>query len=46
MFYNVGYGTKSPKVTWPNNAKVAVSFVLNYEEGSELVRTVQFINVI
>ena len=31
----VGYGQKGPKVIWPNNAKVAVQFVLNYEEGAE-----------
>lgn len=31
----VGYGRYVPKVTWPNSARVAVSIVLNYEEGSE-----------
>ena len=31
----VGYGTKLPKVNWPNNAKLALQIVLNYEEGSE-----------
>lgn len=31
----VGYGPTPPKVSWPNNARVAVSFVLNFEEGSE-----------
>ena len=31
----VGYGRKVPKVRWPNDARVAVSVVLNYEEGSE-----------
>ena len=31
----VGYGPTPPTVTWPNNARVAVSFVLNFEEGSE-----------
>lgn len=31
----VGYGPTLPKVSWPNNARVAVSFVLNFEEGSE-----------
>ena len=30
-----GYGEKTPKVTWPNKAKVAVQFVINYEEGAE-----------
>lgn len=31
----VGYGRRPPKVVWPNEAKVAVNLVLNYEEGSE-----------
>jgi len=31
----VGYGKKLPKVKWPNNAKLALQIVLNYEEGSE-----------
>ena len=31
----VGYGRWVPKVRWPNDARVAVSIVLNYEEGSE-----------
>jgi len=31
----VGYGKKQPKVKWPNNAKLALQIVLNYEEGSE-----------
>jgi len=31
----VGYGQKPPKVKWPNNAKLALQIVLNYEEGSE-----------
>jgi allantoinase len=31
----VGYGRRVPKVRWPNDARVAVSVVLNYEEGSE-----------
>ncbi|WP_404842411.1 MULTISPECIES: allantoinase PuuE [unclassified Colwellia] len=30
-----GYGEHAPKVTWPNKAKVAVQFVINYEEGAE-----------
>lgn len=30
----VGYGP-SPSVTWPKGAKVALSFVINYEEGGE-----------
>jgi peptidoglycan/xylan/chitin deacetylase (PgdA/CDA1 family) len=31
----VGYGRRRPRVVWPNHAKVAVNFVINYEEGSE-----------
>jgi hypothetical protein len=31
----VGYGTEPPKVLWPGNKVIAVSFVLNYEEGAE-----------
>jgi len=31
----VGYGRHVPKVHWPNGARVALSLVLNYEEGSE-----------
>ena len=31
----VGYGQKDFKIEWPNKAKIAVQFVLNYEEGSE-----------
>jgi putative urate catabolism protein len=30
-----GYGSNIPKVTWPKKAKVAVQFVINYEEGAE-----------
>ncbi|WP_068468905.1 allantoinase PuuE [Candidatus Protochlamydia phocaeensis] len=31
----IGYGNRLPKAVWPQNARLAVSFVLNYEEGSE-----------
>jgi len=31
----IGYGNKLPDVKWPNNAKLALSIVLNYEEGGE-----------
>lgn len=31
----VGYGREAPRVEWPGGARVAVSLVLNYEEGSE-----------
>lgn len=32
----LGYGEHPPAVRWPSGAKVAVSFVLNIEEGAEL----------
>src|ERR1700680_877675 len=31
----VGYGRHVPRVRWPSDARVAISIVLNYEEGSE-----------
>jgi allantoinase len=31
----VGYGREVPRVEWPNGARVALSLVLNWEEGSE-----------
>ena len=31
----IGYGEHPPVVQWPNGARVALSFVLNYEEGGE-----------
>ena len=31
----VGYGSKDKKIKWPNNARIAVQIVLNYEEGAE-----------
>ena len=30
-----GYGAQPPKVRWPGNARIALNFVLNYEEGGE-----------
>lgn len=30
-----GYGAEPPKPHWPGDARVAVSFVLNFEEGAE-----------
>jgi len=30
-----GYGAHPPQVTWPEGARVAISLVLNYEEGGE-----------
>ena len=29
----LGYGANPPDPQWPNGAKLALSFVLNYEEG-------------
>ena len=31
----IGYGKDVPHAQWPNGARIAVQFVLNYEEGSE-----------
>jgi putative urate catabolism protein len=31
----IGYGENPPTVSWPNKARIAVQFVLNYEEGGE-----------
>lgn len=31
----VGYGRNRPRAEWPGGARLAVSFVLNYEEGGE-----------
>ena len=30
-----GYANRPPTVQWPNQARVAVQFVINYEEGAE-----------
>lgn len=30
-----GYGRRPPHAQWPNGARIAVQFVLNYEEGAE-----------
>lgn len=30
-----GYGCRAPKPAWPDNARIALQFVINYEEGSE-----------
>src|SRR5215471_10898820 len=32
----VGYGAEPPHAQWPGNARIAVNFVINFEEGSEL----------
>ena len=31
----IGYGRNPPHAAWPNKARIAVQFVLNYEEGGE-----------
>lgn len=31
----IGYGARAPHPRWPGNARVAVQFVLNIEEGAE-----------
>ena len=31
----IGYGPRAPRVEWPGGARVAISLVLNYEEGGE-----------
>jgi peptidoglycan/xylan/chitin deacetylase (PgdA/CDA1 family) len=35
----VGYGRDKPSARWPGDARVAVSFVVNFEEGSEYSMT-------
>ena len=32
----IGYGAEPPHPGWPGNARIAVNFVINFEEGSEL----------
>ena len=32
----IGYGKEKPKILWPQENKIAVSFVVNIEEGAEL----------
>ena len=31
----IGYGETPPAANWPNGARTAVQFVVNYEEGAE-----------
>ena len=31
----IGYGRTPPQANWPGGARIAVQFVLNYEEGGE-----------
>jgi len=35
----IGYGEHPPAVRWPGGARVAVSFVVNFEEGAEFSMT-------
>ena len=30
-----GYGSKVPQADWPGGARIAIQFVINYEEGGE-----------
>lgn len=31
----IGYGSQPPHPCWPNDARIAIQFVINYEEGGE-----------
>ena len=31
----IGYGAQPPRANWPEQARIALQFVLNYEEGGE-----------
>ena len=31
----IGYGEAPPHSDWPGGARIAVQFVINYEEGAE-----------
>jgi hypothetical protein len=31
----IGYGAIPPEARWPSNARIALQFVINYEEGGE-----------
>ena len=31
----IGYGAQPTAANWPNNARLALQFVINYEEGGE-----------
>ncbi len=31
----IGYGANPPKANWPDGARIAINFVVNYEEGGE-----------
>ena len=32
----IGYGDNPPAVVWPNSARIAINFCINYEEGGEV----------
>ena len=32
----IGYGNNPPNPQWPNESRIAINFVINVEEGSEL----------
>lgn len=32
----IGYADQPPRIEWPNGARIAVNFCVNYEEGGEL----------
>ena len=32
----IGYADSRPEIIWPNGARVAISVVVNFEEGAEL----------
>ncbi|MEM7292389.1 MAG: hypothetical protein AAF420_03185 [Pseudomonadota bacterium] len=32
----IGYRNSPPAVQWPNDARIAVNFCVNYEEGGEM----------
>lgn len=32
----IGYANQPPEVVWPDNARIAVNFCINYEEGGEM----------
>lgn len=31
----IGYGRTPPHAQWPGDARIALQFVINYEEGAE-----------
>lgn len=41
----VGYGEKSFNPQWPNGAKIAVSFVINYEEVNQSLLIYQYFSI-